>query len=104
MKSMPNRFTTALPLLLLAPVALAFVLVLVFRPAYQRLTWEYGGRICHRAFVEGVPERLQHRGKGAFPSASLAVKAARPLAPYTDFPCEYRPGGVLFFALLRIPF
>jgi hypothetical protein len=119
---MPLRFNTTLWLLLFAPVALVLLAAVLIKPAYSRLAWEYGGMISHRRFVEGIPELFQHpkgalpaslkrkqaslrlAGKSEFPPTSMAEKAARPLAPYTDFPCEYPPGSVLFFASLRIPF
>ena len=72
---------------------------------FSRLYWEYAGRILNRDFVAGFPEAVQHHLEriGQLP-VDQATAAGRSLAPYTDFPCEYPPGSLLIFSLVRLPF
>ena len=69
-------------------------------PDSGRLYWEYAGRILHAPVTNGYIEWIQHR-TGVPPSLTSATRAARSLAPYTDFPSEYPPGSLLFFAAIR---
>ncbi len=66
----------------------------------NRLYWEYAGRLLHAPVTKGYIEWIQHR-VGTLPSPASAAFAARHLAPYTDFPCEYPPGSLLLFAAIR---
>lgn len=66
----------------------------------NRLYWEYAGRLLHAPVTNGYIEWVQHR-VGVPPSPATAMPAARHLAPYTDFPCEYPPGSLLLFVAVR---
>lgn len=70
------------------------------RGEVERLYWEYGGRVLGRAYTDGYTDWVQHR-IGAFPPIEAATRHAAYAAPYTGFACEYPPGALWLFALIR---
>lgn len=93
-------WTLQIVLSLLLSAVILLRLVARWRDVDQRLYWEYGGRILGRAHTTGFVEWMQHR-VGGFAPATAAHVASSPLAPYTQFPCEYPPGVLLVFASVR---
>ncbi len=84
---------------LLIAGALLAVLVL-HTPPDVRLYWEYGGRLLGRAYAPGYTDWVQHSlGQ---PSPVSSAVAGPSLAPYSRFHCEYPPGALLIFALVRL--
>jgi len=80
--------------------AAVLMAVLIYRtPPDVRLYWEYGGRLLGRAYVPGYTDWVQHSIGQPLPLADAVALPAR--APYSDFHCEYPPGALLLFGLVR---
>ena len=91
-----------LPQLLVLPGVLYLVLLWT-RLTEARLYWEFAGRITHRPITEGHLEWVHHL-TGALPPLESAVRLDHALAPYTEFSCEYPPGALFLFAVVRLLF
>jgi hypothetical protein len=67
----------------------------------ERLYWEYAGRITGNNYDPRTP-RWIHQLEEPAPGLAKDAQATQVLSPYTDFTCEYPPGALLYFSMLRI--